>query len=51
MVEEKDIDIKCIRRKENTADIMMKDFSVVDHFKHANIITEGELWEIVETGG
>ena len=29
----------------------MKNFSVADHVKHANRITEGEIWEIVETGG
>ena len=51
MVEEKDIDIKYIGSKENPAEIMTKNCSENDHSKHAKRITEGELWELVETGG
>ena len=50
MVEEKYVDIKYISREENPAVIMTNNCSEADHAKHAKRITEGELWEIVETG-
>ena len=50
MVEEKYMDIKYIRSKENPADIMTKNFSETDYVKHTKRITEGELWDLMETG-
>ena len=50
MVKEKDIDFKYIRSEENPADIMTKNTYEVRFLKHKKIITEGELWELVETG-
>ena len=49
-VEDKDIQIKYISSEENPADIMIKYFSEADYVKHKKVITEGELWGIVETG-
>ena len=48
--ERKDMDIKYISSKEKPEDIMMNNFSEADHDKHAERITEGEIWVIVETG-
>ena len=50
MVEEKYMEIKYIRSKENPADIMTKNFSETDYVKHTKRITEGELWDLMETG-
>ena len=44
------MDIKYIRSEENPVYIMTKNCSESDHVKHAKRITEGELWEIMETG-
>ena len=43
MVEEKDIE-------ENPADIMTNNTSEADFARHMRRITEGELWELVDTG-
>ena len=43
MVEDKDIYIEYIRSEEKPVDIMTKDFSEADYFKHTKRITEGEL--------
>ena len=50
MVEEKDIDIHYTRSEENPADIMSKNTSEADFARHMRRITEGELWELVDTG-
>ena len=50
MVEENDMYIKYIRKKENLAKIMMNYCYKADHAKHAKILTEGEIWELVENG-
>ena len=50
MVEGKDMGIKYIRRKENSADIVTKNLYETDYVKHTKRITEGEIWELVETG-
>ena len=50
MVEYKDIGIKYIWSEKNPAYIMTKNTSIVYLVKHMKKITEGELWEIVETG-
>ena len=50
MVEEKDIDIQYIQSEENPADIMTKNTSEADLTRHMRRITEGELWELVDTG-
>ena len=50
ILEDKDMDMKCIRSKENPADTVTKNFSEAEHDKHAKRITEGELWQLVETG-
>ena len=49
MVEDKDMDIKDITIKENPAGIMMKNCSEAYYVKHMKMITEGELWDLVET--
>ena len=50
MVEDKDMDIKYIGGKENPANITTKNVSEDDYVKHTKRITEGEIWEFVETG-
>ena len=50
MVQEKDIDIQYIQSEENPADIMTKNTSEADFTRHMRRITEGELWELVDTG-
>ena len=50
IVEDQDIDIKYIRIEENPVDIMMKNNSEADFVKHTKRITEGKLWNIMETG-
>ena len=50
MVKDKDMDIIYNRIKEKPVDITTKIFFEADHAKHANRITEGEIWELVETG-
>ena len=50
MVEEKDIDIQYIRSEENPYDIMNNNTPEVNFARHIQRITEGELWEIVDTG-
>ena len=50
VVEEKYMDVKYIISKENPGDIMTNNCSEADHTKHAKIIREGELWELVDTG-
>ena len=49
MVEEKDIDIQYIRDEENPAHIMTKNTLEEDFARHMRRITEGELWELVNT--
>ena len=50
MVKYKDMDIRYIRSKDNPADIMTNNCSEADYDKVENRITEGELWELVESG-
>ena len=50
MVEEKDIDIQYIRSEDNPVDIMTKNTLEADFPRHMRRITEGELWELVDTG-
>ena len=50
MVEEKDIDIQYIWSEENPADIMPNNTSEAYFARHMRRITEGELWELVDTG-
>ena len=50
MAEDKDIDIQYIRRKNNPAEIMTKNTSEADFAKHMKTITQGEIWEILDTG-
>ena len=50
MVEDKDIDIKDIWSEENPTVIMTKNTCEADFVKRMKRITEGELWELVETG-
>ena len=50
MVEYKDIYIHYIRSEDNPADIMTKNTSEADFERHMKIITEEELWELVDTG-
>ena len=49
MVEEKDIDIQYILSEGNPADIMTKNTLKADFARHMINITEGELWELVDT--
>ena len=49
MLEEKDTEIKHIRSEKNPANITTKNFYETDYVKHTRRITEGELWELVET--
>ena len=50
MVEDKDIDIQYIQSENNPADIMKKNNLEADFVRHPKRITEGELWELVDTG-
>ena len=50
MVEEKDIDIHYIRSEDNSAEIMTKNTPEAYFARHTKRITEGELWELVDTG-
>ena len=50
MVEDKDSDIQYIWSEDNPADIMSKNTSEADFASHMKRITEGELWEIMDTG-
>ena len=50
MAEEKYIDVQYIRSEENLADIITKNNLEADFARHMKIITEGELWELVDTG-
>ena len=50
MVEDKDIDIQYIWREDNPVYIMTKNNSEADFASHMGIITERELWELVDTG-
>ena len=49
MVKEKYIDIQYIRSEDNPADIMTKNTSEAGFASHMRRITEGELWELVDT--
>ena len=49
-VEDKYIDIKYIFSEENPAYIMTKNTSETAFLKHMKRITEGDLWDLVETG-
>ena len=49
MVEERDIDIHYIRSEQNPSDIINKNTSEADFARHMRRITEGELWELVNT--
>ena len=49
MVKYKDIDVQYIMIKYNSADIMTKTTSEEDFAGNMNIITDGELWELVYT--
>ena len=49
-MEDKDIDIRYIRSEYNPTDIMTNNASEVYFTRHMKRITEGELWEIVDTG-
>ena len=50
MVEEKDIYIQYIQSEVNPSYIVTKNTSEADLTMHAKMITEGELWELVDTG-
>ena len=50
MVEEKDIDIQCIRSEENTSDIITKNTLEAYFARHMRRITDGELFDLVDTG-
>ena len=50
MVEERDIDIQYIWSKDNSAEIMTKNSSEAYFASHMRNITEGEIWELVDTG-
>ena len=50
LVEEKEMGIKYIRSEKNPADIVSKNCSEADYVKHTKRISEGELWELMETG-
>ena len=50
MVEYKYIDIQYIRSEENPVDIMTKNTSKAYFARHVRRITEGGLWELVDTG-
>ena len=50
LVEDKDIDIKYIRSEKKTGGYYDENCSEADCVKHRKRITEGELWELVETG-
>ena len=50
MVEENDIDVQYIQSEDNPVDIMTKNTSEEDFTRHIKIITEGELWDLVDTG-
>ena len=49
-MEYKDIYIQYIRREDKPVDIITKNTSEADFARHTKRITEGELWEIVDTG-
>ena len=44
------MDVNYIKSEENPAYIMTKNCPKAEHVKHTNRITEGEIWELVETG-
>ena len=46
----KGIDIQSIRSEENPDDIMTKNTSEVDFARHMRRISEGEIWELMDTG-
>ena len=50
MAEEKDIDIQYIRSEVNPAEIMTENTLEADFARRMRRITEGELWELVDTG-
>ena len=50
MVEDKDVDIQYIISEDNPADIMTNNTLEVYFASHMNKITEGKLWELVDTG-
>ena len=49
MVEEKDIDIQYIRSEDNPYDTMTKNTSEENLVRNMRRITEGELWELMDT--
>ena len=49
MVEENDINIQYIRGEDNPYKIMTENTSEADLSRHMRRITEGELWELVDT--
>ena len=50
MVKNKDIDIQYIWSEDNPAEIITKDTSEKGFVRQMKRITEGELWELVDTG-
>ena len=50
VVEENDIDIQYIRSEEKPFDIITKNTLEADFARRMRRITEGELWELVDTG-
>ena len=50
IVEDKDIDIWYICREDNPANIMTKNNLEADFERHMKRITDGEQWELVDTG-
>ena len=50
MVEEMDIDIQYIRDEENPAHITTKNTFEENFERHLRMITQGELWELLDTG-
>ena len=49
MVEDKDIDIHYIWSEDNLAEITTKNTSKSDCMNHMKRMTEGELWELMDT--
>ena len=50
MLEDKDIDIQYTWSEDNPVYIMKKNNSEAYFSRHTERITEGELWELVDTG-
>ena len=49
IIKDKDIDIQYIFSEDNPEKIMAKKKPEADFTRHMKIVTDGELWEIVDT--